>query len=186
LPIPEDLPLVLGGVIAHRGGADLTLIFLTCYCGIVLGDVIIFLVGKHFGPALFKKKWFKNRVPLKRIRKIRVTLERRSLLTILIARHLFYLRTVTFLTCGAINMRFIKFLIADAVAALISAPVMLGIGYICSENYEIAIEKFEQAKTATICVGIIITAAYFIYKKYKSNNSRVSEHSPNPGTEADL
>jgi membrane protein DedA with SNARE-associated domain len=149
LPIPEDAPLIAAGALSQVGTLDIRVAFLVCYAGILIGDTLIFFVGHKLGPSLFEKEWFKKRVPSSRIRLIRQKLSKRSLLTILIARHLFYLRTVTFLTCGAVGMRYSRFILSDALAALISAPVMLAVGYFASEHFD------SLVKNGHIILGVL-------------------------------
>ena len=60
LPIPEDIPLIAAGVLIHEKETMLLPTFIICYIGIILGDVIIYSVGRFFGPSLYRKKWFKK------------------------------------------------------------------------------------------------------------------------------
>jgi membrane protein DedA with SNARE-associated domain len=169
LPIPEDLPLIIAGVLVHQGHADLLLILFVCYVAVVAGDVIIFRVGKKLGPALFTKRWFRRRVSLSTIKSMRLKLEKRSFTMILIARHLFYLRTVTFLICGAVKMNFMRFLIADMLAALICLPVMLGIGYLFSEHFDTILEQISSIRRSFVLVSVPILAmvGYILYRRNK-------------------
>jgi len=159
LPIPEDLPLILGGILASRGQGRPEIILLVCYIAIVLGDVLIFFIGRYFGAALFKKAWFRSRFSPAKLREVRKRLERRRFVTIFVARHLFYLRTLTFLTCGAVKMRFSLFIVADALAALISAPLMFGLGYLLAENYESLLDGIREAKLISLALGLIAILA---------------------------
>lgn len=168
LPIPEDIPLILAGILVHRGQADLQLIFVICYVGILLGDIIIYFVGRRIGPAIFNKPWVRARMSDSKIKWVRLRLEKRSLVTIFIARHLFYLRTVTFLTCGAVRMHFTRFLLADAVAALVSAPIMIAIGYLGSERYEEIVHFLRQVKYLSVVLGILaLCVGIYIYRRKK-------------------
>jgi membrane protein DedA with SNARE-associated domain len=184
LPIPEDLPLIAGGTLIHRGKASLLATGLTCYTAIVIGDIIVFLIGWRFGPRLFKQAWFKKRFSKKRIQSLRIGLERRSLPMIFLARHLFYLRTVTFLMCGAVRMKPQRFLIADATAALISMPAMLGIGYLASEHFSDALEIAKNIKHASIVFGFVLLGAIYIYLKINRRNNEPSSNAPSPTEEA--
>jgi membrane protein DedA with SNARE-associated domain len=90
-----------------------------------------------------------------RLRVVRANIERRTFLTILIARHLFYLRTVTFLVCGAVRVSPARFIGADAIAALITTPLMLSIGYLFAEHYEALFLYVKQVKTSLVIAGVI-------------------------------
>ena len=49
LPIPEDIPLIAAGIAVQRKLALLTPVFIICYLTIILGDILIFLIGRKFG-----------------------------------------------------------------------------------------------------------------------------------------
>jgi membrane protein DedA with SNARE-associated domain len=177
LPIPEDLPLILGGVVVHTGQAQLELVLAISYLGVVLGDLIIFFVGRYFGPSLFQKSWFKRRFTPSKVRKVRFNLERRSLLMILIARHLFYLRTATFLTCGAVRMSPYRFIVADMFAALISIPLMVGLGYLAAQHIDTLLEGVTRTKNIVLILSILLLLVYLWHSRRKKRQAeeRVQE-----------
>ncbi|MCB0336299.1 MAG: DedA family protein [Bdellovibrionales bacterium] len=165
LPIPEDVPLVVAGIAISQGKVDSFLIFLVCYVSIVLADLFIYFIGRRFGPSLFKKEWFKRRIPPKKINRIRKNLERRSLLMILIARHLFYLRTVTFLTCGAVRVKVKQFIIADMLAALVSVPAMMSVGYLAAEHYEQVMKSLHAVELVILVIILAIAGSYYLKRR---------------------
>lgn len=174
LPIPEDLPLLLAGVAVYQGLASPFPSLIVCYLGIVLGDLIIYTVGYYLGPGIFKKAWLKRRLPPHKVRAIRKAIERRGFVTIFIARHLFYLRTITFLTCGAVRMRLHKFIVADMLAAIVSAPLMMGLGFIAAHNFKNVIERLNEFKYlgALIALGLVI-AVVLVYRWTSKRAERI-------------
>lgn len=163
LPMPEDIPLILGGVIANQGVVHLDTVFVVCYSGIIIGDVIIYFIGRKFGPGLFAKPKLQQRLTPERIAKLKRRLEKRGFAAIFIARHLPYLRTVTFLTCGAVKMPLRKFFVADAAAALVSAPLMLALGFFFSEHYSALVGFINKFKIVSLCMGIGVIIVYFAF-----------------------
>ncbi len=166
LPIPEDIPLLAAGACIKLQSGKPLIIFLVCYGAIVAGDILIFMVGRRFGPTLFEKPWFKKRMPPNRIRRVKFNLEKRSLLMIFLARHLFYLRTLTFLTCGAVKMKVKRFIIADVAAALVSVPLMMGIGYFAAEHFEAAQLALKRVEYLLLLVGVILLL-YLVWRSRK-------------------
>ena len=132
-PIPEDIPLLFAGVAAQKEFVKPTSIFFTSYFGVLLADQIVFLIGYYFGPKLLEAGAKSNLFPSitdKRINKIRDGLRRRKLFYIFLGRHLFPLRTATFLTAGALRIPYLEFLLSDALAAFVSVSVVTSIGYL--------------------------------------------------------
>jgi Uncharacterized membrane-associated protein len=54
LPLPEDITLVAGGVIAGLGYANVHAMFALTMFGVLLGDCAIFLLGHHYGARMLK------------------------------------------------------------------------------------------------------------------------------------
>jgi len=159
LPMPEDIALIGAGFLVHFQRADALVMALVCYVGIVLGDVVIYRIGYIAGPTLFRKRWFRKYVTSARLEWIRSDLERRTFVTIFAARHLFYLRTATFLVCGAVRIQFPRFLVSDLIAASITTPLMLFIGYLFAEHSDQLWVWVKQVKTFLLLFGLLLLAA---------------------------
>ncbi|MCB0323237.1 MAG: DedA family protein [Bdellovibrionales bacterium] len=136
-PIPEDIPILLGGVAGAKGIVALPAVFATCYAGVLLADQVVFCIGYFFGQRILSagtNSRFLPSITPERIQEVREGLRKRRLLYIFVGRHLFPVRSVTFLTAGALRIPYWEFLIADALAALISVSIVLGVGYYLGEQ----------------------------------------------------
>lgn len=170
LPMPEDIALITGGILVSSGQSNLLLMALVCYTGIIAGDLIIYRIGWIAGPAILRKRWARRYFSVRRIRSLRSNLEKRTFLTIMVARHLFYLRTATFLFCGAVRVSFVRFIVADAIAALITTPLMLGIGYVCGEHYREILDTVNEVKEL-FGVAVILIAGYLLLRSRSSQRA---------------
>lgn len=159
LPIPEDLPLVFGGVLVHQDRASGGILFLVCYLSILIGDLIIYAIGYKFGFSLFQTKFLRHKIPPDRVRTITVKLERHAITMIFLARHLFYLRTATILACGTFRMSLPRFMIIDAAAAFVSTALMISLGYLAAEHLPQLFQFIEGLKTFSLVVGVIVVVA---------------------------
>jgi membrane protein DedA with SNARE-associated domain len=169
IPAPEDLTLIAAGVLCSLSQVNTWIMGITCYLGLIIGDLIIYRIGWMAGPTLFRKKWFRRHISTSRLQAMRTNLHKRTMLTILVARHLFYIRTATFLMCGAVRISFYRFLVMDALAALITTPLMMGLGYAFAHNYEVIIKWMRDLKYILVAFGLV--AAIFIYRYYKRQKS---------------
>lgn len=184
LPVPEDLALITAGVLVHLEKAEFWLMLGVCYVGIITGDLVIFRIGWMAGPALFRQRWVKRFMNSKKLHSIRVGLERKTFVTIVVARHLFYLRTATFLVCGSVRMSFVRFFVADAIAALITAPLMVSLGYIGAQNYDLMLQYVKQVKTALLIGGVITFSVIGMYIWKRRDQGEDDDASPVEGSEA--
>jgi membrane protein DedA with SNARE-associated domain len=170
LPIPEDFPLIVAGIILHKESIDPILLFCVCYTSIILGDLIIYRIGHYFGPKLFEVRFLKHRLKPQMVRFITSRLDKHALWMIFLARHLFYFRTITFLLCGAFRMNYYKFIFYDLISALVSVPLIMYFGYTAYGNLPIFLEFLGKVKFASLFCGLFIVAAgyYFFRGKCKS------------------
>lgn len=180
LPIPEDLPVLLAGIVASKGAVSLTSIFAVCYIGVIVADLMIYAIGYKLGPRLVSygtKSPFLPSITAERVEKIRVKLNKHQFLCIFLGRHLFPLRTVTFLSAGALRIPFSEFLISDAIAAFISITLMLGLGYLLGENItpETLKDLEKDLNFYAIALTVVVIGAYIIRKINKKKKSRNQE-----------
>jgi len=129
VPIPEDVTLVTGGVLAHQGFTHLGLTMAVGYVGVVLGDVLVFRLGRKLGPRIYTHPRFGRLFTPERRRKIEAHFAKHGVLTVIIGRHTPALRAPTFLVAGSTRMRWSTFLVADALSALVTAPLVVWLGY---------------------------------------------------------
>lgn len=176
-PIPEDVPLILAGVLLHQGHVDINILFAVCYFAVVVGDCIIFSAGRAIGPAILRSERIGAKIPQERVESIKTSLNRHTILMIFVARHLFYLRTVTFLICGGVRMSWTRFLIADAIAALVSIPIMVGLGYLAAQHYNTLLDAMYHTKVVALLLIIAVSLGYLaaVRKKRKLQGQELED-----------
>lgn len=134
LPIPEDVPLVIAGIAIAQGLATWHGAYIVCYVGVLLSDQVLYGFGYLFGQKLLSagaKSPFLPSVSEERIEQMRLAMKKRRLFAIIFAgRHLFPIRSVTFVSAGALRIPFVDFFIADALAAFVSVSIVIGLGWL--------------------------------------------------------
>ncbi|HEY1088454.1 MAG TPA: DedA family protein, partial [Archangium sp.] len=110
LPLPEDIPLIMGGVLVHRGQATLWVMMLVGYAGIILGDSIMFMLGRRVGSRVGATPGFFARIvtPEKRAQ-VEGLFKKHGEKIVMLARFLPGVRTVTYFTAGSVGMRYSHF-----------------------------------------------------------------------------
>ena len=71
VPVPEDVTLVTGGVIAGLGHADVHTMFAVGMAGVLIGDGMMFILGRLFGPRIIKLPLFHSVLTPERFEKAR-------------------------------------------------------------------------------------------------------------------
>jgi membrane protein DedA with SNARE-associated domain len=129
LPIPEDITLFAGGLLAYYGVSNLWWMIVISFVGVLLGDTIIFLLGRHYGRRLLKGWFFAKLLPPERMGVVSLKFKQRGEKLLFFARFMPGLRAPVYFSAGTLHMPFRKFIIYDGLAALLSVPAIVGVVY---------------------------------------------------------
>jgi len=171
LPMPEDIILVTGGILAASGIVDPYITIVLCICGVLCGDGAIFFIGRRFGPAIKTAPGFRRLFTPKRDAKVSQVFQRYGDKVIFMARFMPGLRMPIFMTTGAYQVPPWKFFLLDGFAALISVPVWVYLGFLFGDNLELLERKIRHLQTGMFLglIGIAVAViAYFKLRRKKS------------------
>jgi membrane protein DedA with SNARE-associated domain len=142
LPMPEDVVLVTGGVLAWLASdletvslagllrdRGLLVMILVGLFGILAGDTVIFLAGRRFGHRVADFRPLRRVITPQKLELVEKKVRTRGNVVVLFARFLPGLRAPTFFTVGHARMPLWEFLLFDGAAALISAPLWVCVGF---------------------------------------------------------
>jgi membrane protein DedA with SNARE-associated domain len=135
VPIPEDITLVAGGVISGLGYSNVHVMFAVGLAGVLLGDFIMFMIGRHFGERALRWRWIAFMLTPERLAQVQEKFDRYGIRLLFIARFLPGLRSPIFIVAGwSRRVSLTKFLLLDGFAALISVPFWVYLGYYGADN----------------------------------------------------
>ena len=129
LPLSEDLIVLAGGTLVAKANLSLPLMMVTAYVGKLGGDLMIFRIGRKLGPKTFTHPRFRRILTPERVAWAQQHFVRHGILTVFMARFLPGLRAPSYLVAGACGFSSKKFLLADGIAAGLSAPLLTYLGY---------------------------------------------------------
>ena len=161
LPLPEDIPLIIGGYLCGetRGHPHLWIMIPLCMAAILIGDSLIYFAGKYWGRSLHRHWLMKRIVGGRNLAKARVLIRRHGAKFVFAARFLPGVRTPTFFTAGTFGMTYPRFLLCDLSAALVSVPWIMLLAYYFSEEIEYARDAASKGKTyGLIAAGLLLAA----------------------------
>jgi len=149
LPMPEDIILVTGGVLAWIASPleqasfwglledrGLQVMVLVGLGGILGGDSVIYWAGRRFGRRVAEVWPFRRLITPAKLERVERLLRRRGNVVVMIARFLPGLRAPTYFTVGHSRLPFWEFLLYDGLAALISAPLWVFLGFWFGDDIE--------------------------------------------------
>lgn len=183
LPMPEDVILVTGGVLAwlsspiedvtftsmvHDDGfLAMVLIGLT---GILAGDSVIYWLGRGLGAHVAEHRLLRRIVTPDKLERVETLLRRRGKIVVIVARYLPGLRAPTYFTVGHSRLPYWKFLAFDGLAALVSAPLWVALGFWFGSDIERAAREAARAGHYLL-IAIFVVAAGLAFRWYQSRRN---------------
>ena len=129
VPVPEDIAVLSLGVLIHRGLAEPVLALAIGFAGVLGGDAILFQIARRLGPRALDRPLFRRVLPTHRRARIEELFRRHGGRLVFFARHVAGLRASVFAMAGIHRMEPRRFYFFDALAAAISVPLTVLLGY---------------------------------------------------------
>ncbi len=167
LPFPEDATLLLSGVLAGQKVIDPFFAILVIYCGLLLTDFFLYLVGKKYGRKVVEHKRFHRIISPENLTKIEGKFKTWGLWAIFFGRHIIGLRAQLFLVAGVMRIPAVRFLIVDAVSALFTISLWGGIGYWGGNRIPVWVTNLKRIEhvVGLIVIVLVVCGAGLWYLK---------------------
>ena len=162
IPLPEDIPLIFGGVMAGAGKINVWIHFGISMFFIVVGDSSLYYIGRKVGRSSAGGGVVSKVLTTERREKVTGYYTKYGSWTVFVGRFIAGLRGAIFLTAGIVEFPFWRFVLLDFLAALISVPIWIWFGWTFGENWEVILEQAKSAQgwvlagVALLVLGIII------------------------------
>jgi membrane protein DedA with SNARE-associated domain len=181
-PLPEDIPLVAAGFLIWDGTIHVVPAFIVTMVGVLIGDTLLFYFGRKLGlrivdPKVGDRTLFKPA----RVRRTRAYFRKFGSKIVFFARFVAGIRAVAFFMAGATGMRYGRFLLLDLLAAIVSVPVWILIGYglglyFGDEISDIlrAMKDFKYVINAVVVMIVIVAVARFVYRYRKAKSQKMN------------
>ena len=185
LPLPEEVPIVVAGVLAKAGSLNVYLALAACLVGAVAGDSVMYFIGHHFGRSWLREHPILARhLTPERERQIEEKINQHGLKVFFLARFMLGVRAPIYITCGIMRVSFRRFLLADAISASVVVSLVFGLSYYFGEEVRTWITKGEWAVTIIVVV-VVIVVAVVMYRKYRLRHRNAADASGDEEAKAD-
>lgn len=166
LPVPEDVALLAGGFLVHRGITAYPATMAVALVGVVAGDNSLFLIGRRFGSGLLSYFGVQRPQSRRKIERMRQFMERHGSTAIFYARFFAGLRAIVYLSAGSLGVSQGRFFLYDLLGALISVPLMVSAGYFFGNQIELAIQYvggFEHVLLLIAAASLLFWVTRYLY-----------------------
>jgi membrane protein DedA with SNARE-associated domain len=145
LPLPEDIPLTLGGFFVATQGWSLLHVAILGWCGIIGGDCVLYHLGKRYGLNITKVPFVGKHVTQERILHAQTLFHRYGVWVVAVGRLFAGVRGAMVVAAGVTRFPFIRFIIVDSLAALVSGGMFIALGHWVGTRFG-SLDKINQIR----------------------------------------
>jgi len=179
---PGETAAILGGVLASKGGVNLTAIVAVVVICAIVGDSVGYAVGENWGPQLLRLGPLRKRQ--KGIDAALDQLNRRGPVAVFVARFSAFLRAVVPGLAGVSSMHYRTFLGANAAGGLCWGVLYTLLGYFVGQRVEKATGIASDVVLGLIVVVIVVLIVrHHRRDKEEFQGSTDSDSGSGPGPE---
>lgn len=163
-PLPAAIALIGAGALSHQGTIGAGAAFAAAIGGLLLGDIALFLVGRHTGWYFLGLLCRLSANPESCIYNSSHRFYKKGRGALLFTKFIPGINTMAAPLAGMLEMRPLEFLAFDLGGALLYAGAYFGIGYLFSDFLHAMVEHLEQASRLIRFLLLAAGAAYLVYR----------------------
>ena len=161
-PIPSEVVLGAAGVLINDGRMSLVPVILWATVGSVLGAIVLYWVGRLFGPR--RSHAFLDRLPLVETADVDRTFEwfaRHGRAAVFFGRMVPIVRSFVSVPAGVVKMPMPQFLLFTAAGSLLWNSLLIGLGVAAGDFVQANLQYLDYV----VVVAVVVAVAWFVYKK---------------------
>jgi membrane protein DedA with SNARE-associated domain len=164
LPVPAAIALVAAGTAAAAGVLSTPAVLLLSLAAMVLGDLLLFLLGRYTGWGLLGFLCKVSVNPETCILRSAESFYKRGRMTLLVAKFIPGVNTMAPPLAGSMNMRLDQFLRFDLAGACLYIFAYFGVGFLFRDFLVSIMHGFQTAGRALETVVLVAVLAYIAYR----------------------
>jgi membrane protein DedA with SNARE-associated domain len=169
-PMPEEVAIIAAGVLSASGKMRWELALGSLLIGAILGDMVMYYIGRHFGRRLLDKNKFFNRlITPDREKKMEVLLDKHGAKVLLLTRFMVGVRGPMYITAGILKVPFKKFVFADAFCATLVVTLFFGLSYVFGAKIDSIIHTGEGWITIIVLSAVVLIGGGAIWYQLRRN-----------------
>jgi membrane protein DedA with SNARE-associated domain len=163
-PMAEELVLLAGGVLVASAILNPFLMLLATFLGAIVGDVLLFWLGRGLAAKLATSMSFTRWLAPRRVARGAAFFLRHGSTTVFLARFVPGLRAPTFFLAGTMQMPFWRFTVMDVLAGLIFVPAICWLGYLFADHFEVLTYWFRNLERATVTALVLLGLSWLLWR----------------------
>jgi membrane protein DedA with SNARE-associated domain len=165
MPVPEEVAIVLAGVLSAQGHLHTGIAFAACLVGALLGDSVIYAIGYRWGHSLLSyHPRLAKLVGADREKKFEQAIEQHALKVMLLSRFLVGIRGPVYLATGVVRLPFRLFVLYDLICATLVVGFFFSLAYVFGERVAHWIHDAELTATVVVLLAALAISGYVYYR----------------------
>lgn len=170
VPVPGETILIAAAIFAGAGHMNIAVVILVAVAGAIIGDNIGFVIGHFGGRPLVERFGRYIFLTPERLDRAEDFFNRHGGKVVTVARFIEGLRQANGLLAGIVGMHWLKFLVFNALGAVLWVGTWAALGYLAGENIVEIYAAFERYKWYAVA-AIVVIAAIVITRRVRRRRS---------------
>ncbi|MBI1830214.1 MAG: DedA family protein [Planctomycetes bacterium] len=167
-PMPEELPIVVGGALATHDDVRIWIMLPVCIVGVIVGDSFLYLIGRFWGAKLLELKFVREKlISPEKLESIAENFKTYGIKILLFARLTPGIRAPIFLTAGITKLPISLFILADGIYAIPGVTLLFFLGYWFTDSIIDLVKDTAMVKPIIVLVVVAAVVLYFAYHFWK-------------------
>jgi membrane protein DedA with SNARE-associated domain len=156
-PIPADVMVLIGGVIAGAGGVDPVWLFLVVWAGNVGSALAVYELGKHYGSSFFDGRIGRLLLAPRQLVLLNRAYQRFGFPIVFVSRFLPVFRPVVPVFAGVSGLGFLATALPVMLASAIWYGFLVYLGTVAGENWRAILDAMSRAGTwLWVVAGVLL------------------------------
>jgi membrane protein DedA with SNARE-associated domain len=171
LPIPEEVLVVAAGFLSSEHHLDWPLAYLACVLGALLGDILVYSIGRYPGHNFLRKHpWFARLLHEDREKQMEEMIKKHGLKVFFVARFMVGVRMPLYLAAGVVRMPWWRFLLINGICATTVVTLAFWLGHQYGRVVGEYIRNSQYGLTLLVVVGLVAVLIYFLIRRRRTKN----------------
>lgn len=165
VPVPGETTLMLAAFLAHKSGKlSIEWVIVVGIAAAIAGDNLGFLIGRWLGPRFLN--WLSRKFHMgDDVAVARDQIQRHGAATVFWARYIFGLRTIAGPVAGALDMKWKRFFVYNALGGITWVTAIAMIGYSFASEFHSFLGYLEKASWGI--AGGVFLIGYLMWRRLK-------------------
>ena len=162
-PVPSDMFVILGGVLADRGILEWEIVFAVAWAANLAMGCVVYVMGRRYGRALFDTRWGEWILRPHQLQRMSAFYSRYGGITILVSRFFPVFRVLVPAFAGISRLSFWRMVLPLGTAAAIWYGVLVWAGILASRNIPRLVAWTEAANTWLLAAAGLLALGFAVW-----------------------